>query len=266
MKFKKASLEHLDAVYELVQETIQSIYPRYYPQDVVDFFCKHHQKERIQQDIDKGHVYILLHNQQLVGTGSYDEQQITRVFVSPEHQGNGFGSFIIKTLESMIFMHFNHILLDTSLSAVQFYEYKGYKTIKHEKIEVANNATLMYEVMEKVVHSISYEGRHFIAKSNTENGEVSEQTVFSYHQKDHLVWANYSGGEIKKGFLLGIVMDNDELDFHFQHVNQHDEMKIGKCHSIPKLLEDDKIELFETWEWLNGDHTLGSSVLIECDK
>ena len=38
-----------------------------------------------------------------------------------------------------------------------------------------------------------------------ENGEVDGQTVFHYHQKGNTIWAEYFGGEIKQGFLIGTV-------------------------------------------------------------
>lgn len=63
---------------------------------------------------------------------------------------------------------------------------------------------LAYEVMEKELNKAStdicYDGRRFIPKMNFENGEVNEQTIFIYHQKRKLLWAEYSGGNILKGF------------------------------------------------------------------
>ena len=41
------------------------------------------------------------------------------------------------------------ICLDASLSAAHFYESMGYKTVRHGKTEVEDNAILVYEMMEK---------------------------------------------------------------------------------------------------------------------
>ena len=46
----------------------------------------------------------------------------------------------------------------------------------------------------------SLDGKYFTAVENTSSGEVSDATIFSYHQKDSAVWAEYSGGKIIKGF------------------------------------------------------------------
>ena len=41
MEYIKAIEKDIDAVYELVKETIKTIYPKYYPAEVVDFADKH---------------------------------------------------------------------------------------------------------------------------------------------------------------------------------------------------------------------------------
>lgn len=62
---------------------------------------------------------------------------------------------------------------------------------------------LAYEVMEKELHKtstdINYDGRIFVPKMNSENVEVSEQTVFRYHQNGCLLWAEYNGGDRDAG-------------------------------------------------------------------
>jgi hypothetical protein len=111
--------------------------------------------------------------------------------------------------------------------------------------------------------SICYNGKSFIMKVNTENGEVDQRTVFSYRQTGDIVSAEYAGGDIIKGCLLGTVAENGELDFHYQHINSSRQVRIGKCHSVPHILTNGKLELHEEWQWLNGDKSKGSSVVVE---
>lgn len=77
-----------------------------------------------------------------------------------------------------------------------------------------------------------------------------------------MLWAEYSGGDILKGSLIGTVLTNGELDFVYHHMNR-DMQKTGKCHSVPTVLEDGKIELSEKWEWTSGDYSEGESLLVE---
>jgi ribosomal protein S18 acetylase RimI-like enzyme len=149
MKYVKATNDLIESVCNLVQNTIKTVYPKYYPLEVVDFFCELHSKENITNDISSGNLYVLYDNDILVGTGSFRENHITRVYVSPEHQGRGYGTYIINQLEKSIKGSFDVAVLDASLPAVMLYEKLGYKTIKHNKYPVKNNAVLIYEVMVK---------------------------------------------------------------------------------------------------------------------
>lgn len=149
MKYVKATNDLIESVCNLVQNTIKTVYPKYYPLEVVDFFCELHSKENITNDISSGNLYVLYDNDILVGTGSFRENHITRVYVSPEHQGRGYGTYIINQLEKSIKGSFDVAVLDASLPAVMLYEKLGYKTIKHNKYPVKNNTVLIYEVMVK---------------------------------------------------------------------------------------------------------------------
>lgn len=57
---------------------------------------------------------------------------------------------------------------------------------------------------------INYNGIIFTPQSNTENGEVIEETVFRYFQENDLFWAEYGGGDVLKGHIVGTVDENGE--------------------------------------------------------
>ena len=267
MIYELATTEDLQSVYDVVQHTIKTIYPKYYPLEVVDFFSELHSKDAILKDIETGDVGVLRIDGKIIATGCFVENHITRVYVLPEHQKKGYGTFIVKNIEDQICGNYDRAYLDASLPAAALYEKLGFSTIKHERYPVENGVILVYEVMEKelckVITDINYDGRKFIPKMNSENGEVSEQTVFAYHQRGNLLWAEYSGGDIWKGSLIGTVLSNGELDFVYHHMNRDMQVKTGKCHSVPTILENGKIELSEEWEWTSGDCSKGESLLVE---
>ena len=235
--------------------------------EVVDFFSGHHNKEAIAKDIEKGYVSVLKVDEKIVATGCFVDNHITRVYVLPEYQKKGYGTFIMKTIKAQIGENYDKAYLDASLPAAALYEKLGFSTIKHERYPVENEVILAYEVMEKEIHKISsaidYDGRKFAPQMNSENGEVSEQTLFLYHQNGCLLWAEYSGGDILKGSLIGSVSDNGELDFVYHHMNREMNVKTGKCHSVPTVMENGKIKLSEQWEWTSGDFSKGESLLVE---
>ena len=112
---------------------------------------------------------------------------------------------------------------------------------------------------------INLNKKTFKALSNSENGEVNDDTVFYYSQKENIISAEYNGGEIIKGNLIGKQLENGEFDFVYHHVNQDGQLKIGKCISTAILQDNGKIKLFEKWQWLSDDMSYGTSELIEID-
>ncbi len=106
----------------------------------------------------------------------------------------------------------------------------------------------------------SLEDRFFTVVDNSATGEVSDKTIFSYHQKGNVIWAEYSGGSIVKGFLLGTMDDNHTLHFDYRHINKSGDSKSGSCVSCPKM-ENGKLRFYEKWKWDGGEE--GTSVIEE---
>ena len=152
MNYELATIEDLQAVYDVVQSTIKTIYPKYYSAEVVDFFCELHSKDAILNDIANGYVSVLKIEGKIVGTGCFVENHITRVYVLPEHQKKGHGTFMMKNIEARIAEKYEKAYLDASLPAAMLYEELGFSTIKHEKYNVENGAILAYEIMEKQLY------------------------------------------------------------------------------------------------------------------
>lgn len=83
MKLTNAGTEHTKQIYQLVQNTIKTVYPLYYPKEITEFFCSLHSEENIASDIQKGIVKVLSVDNCLVGTGTCEENHIKRLFVVP---------------------------------------------------------------------------------------------------------------------------------------------------------------------------------------
>lgn len=44
MEMVRAEIKDAELIYELVCNTVRTVYPKYYPVEAVDFFCRHHSK------------------------------------------------------------------------------------------------------------------------------------------------------------------------------------------------------------------------------
>ncbi len=106
----------------------------------------------------------------------------------------------------------------------------------------------------------SVDGRLFTAVENSESGEVSDQTIFCYHQKGNVIWAEYSGGSVVKGFLVGTMDEKQCLHFTYQHINTAGELKAGSCDSEPQE-ENGRLRFYEKWQWTTGE--AGNSIIEE---
>ncbi len=149
MKYIKAEIMDSNKIHMLVQETIRTVYPKYYPKEVVDFFCGLHSIDCIERDIRDQAVGMLFDQENFIGTGTCMENHITRVFVHPGYQGKGYGSYIMQQLEDQIARTYDKAVLDASLPACQFYEGRGYVTVRHETWDCEKGAVLVYGIMEK---------------------------------------------------------------------------------------------------------------------
>ncbi|MGM9477407.1 n-acetylglutamate synthase [Pedobacter sp. GSP4] len=110
---------------------------------------------------------------------------------------------------------------------------------------------------------INYNNKVFRPISNTENGETTDETVFTYKQHGNLLSAEYSGGKIRFGHLIGLVDENGNIEMRYHQVNRQGELMTGICHSKPERLASGKIRLHETWEWTSGDRSKGESIIEE---
>ena len=70
---------------------------------------------------------------------------------------------------------------------------------------------------------INFNNKRFSLIINSENGKVNKETIFEYKQKGNLVTADYYGGTIQYGKIIGvlkfkylcILIFKNEIDFYF---------------------------------------------------
>jgi GNAT superfamily N-acetyltransferase len=267
MEIKNYAEEYFNDVFEVVHKTIEGIYPKYYPKSAVDFFHNHHSKENMEKQLPNEFTLLLMDNNMILGAGTLFENEIKRFFILPEYQGKGYGKILLENLEKNIDKNkYDTFILASSLGAVEFYRRNNYVYKEYKTINLPDGDYLCYLEMYKNINAnyqINYDNKIFVSIGNSKNGEVNEETLFHYHQNKDIIWGEYSGGIIKKGFLLGFVKENGELEFNYEHININNETRTGKCNSSPKILENGYIELLEKWEWTNGDKSKGESKIKE---
>lgn len=106
---------------------------------------------------------------------------------------------------------------------------------------------------------VSLHGRRFAAAFNSADGQVGQGTVFSYWEDGELVLAEYSGGAVRHGRLVG-TRRGDTLDFRYVHIDVEGVTSTGHCTS--RIESGPPVRLHETWEWESKPGS-GTSVLVE---
>lgn len=149
MRYLTATREMADSVYQVLQTAILTIYPKYYPKEAVDFFCRHHSERRVLDGIASGNTRVLTDGGVIAGTGLCNGNHIEGVYVLPGYQKRGCGTRIMDCLEREIGKNYDWSVLEASLPAACFYEHRGYRTTGHGVCELENGARLVYEKMEK---------------------------------------------------------------------------------------------------------------------
>ena len=110
---------------------------------------------------------------------------------------------------------------------------------------------------------MNYNNRTFRAVLTEINGETTIETVFEYKQDGAIVTSEYSGGEIHKGHLIGLVDANGNIEMRYHQVNKKGVLMTGSCFSKPEIMKNGKVRLHETWQWTSGDKSSGKSILEE---
>jgi len=106
-----------------------------------------------------------------------------------------------------------------------------------------------------------FDNRIFVGVENYDDGDLTGDTLFHYHQKGSMVWGTCEGGGVLFGTLVAKVLDDGRLDMVWQYLNTEGKFVSGTCVSTPEILPDGRYRLHETWEILSGGS--GTSIIEE---
>ncbi|MBX7174904.1 MAG: hypothetical protein K1X72_28265 [Pyrinomonadaceae bacterium] len=110
---------------------------------------------------------------------------------------------------------------------------------------------------------INYHNKRFRPVYTSTNSEVSAETIFHYQQEGNILKCEYSGGNIKKGLLIGLVDETGNIEMRYSQISINNEFMTGICFSTPEILPNGKIRLNESWQWTSGDCSKGNSIIEE---
>ena len=98
--------------------------------------------------------------------------------------------------------------------------------------------------------------------STAENGVVNKDTLFTFTQVENVVEAEYAGGKIKKGYLIGQT-DGHVLRFSYCQLQTDGVLDNGVSSCELSVGETGKLRLVEHFEWKSRPGETGVNVFEE---
>ena len=104
---------------------------------------------------------------------------------------------------------------------------------------------------------VNYEGRRFSSSAPETTGAVGDTPVGHYHQAGDVVWAEFSGGAVRTGRLVGSCRPDGVIEAAYVQLLADGELAAGRMTSLPHLLPDGRVRLEERWR--RDDGSCGTS-------
>jgi len=95
--------------------------------------------------------------------------------------------------------------------------------------------------------AISLDGLRMHVIRTAESGVVNADTIFRFHQQANEVWADYAGGGIRRGSLIGTV-DGSTLTFRYCQLQTNGTLDGGKSDCEVRTHEG-RIQIVERFQW-----------------
>jgi hypothetical protein len=107
----------------------------------------------------------------------------------------------------------------------------------------------------------SLDGLSMNAVETDANGVINVDTTFTFHQSDETVRAEYAGGQVVQGYLVGL-MQGPQLTFRYCQLERSGALNGGMSICDLRRSDDGKIQIIEHFEWASRDGG-GRNVLQE---
>ena len=110
---------------------------------------------------------------------------------------------------------------------------------------------------------MSYDGRTFRSSAVETADAGGECPVGHYHQQGRQVWAEFAGGKVIRGTLVGTCGTDGTLELAYCQLLEGGEVVAGLCTSRPEILGDGRVRLAEHWRRFDRAGSAGVSYIEE---
>lgn len=150
---KECTNKQIDELALFIKSIIKQCYPPIYSNDVIDFFVELHSPENLKKKTKKGLVLLGYYENELIACGTLYKKEICGVYVNTQYHRKGFGKVLVsKLIQTAINKGYDHIWLDSTPIAFDFYKSLGFQLTEERTIYINNNSPLPHFRMYKPLH------------------------------------------------------------------------------------------------------------------
>ncbi len=113
------------------------------------------------------------------------------------------------------------------------------------------------------VDQFSLDGVKMNVVKTAVNGVVNQDTIFFFSQKENVVSAEYQGGKILKGFLIGKLSAQNQLEFSYCQMQLDGKLDNGLSSCQLSKNDEGKLILIEHFEWKSRPGEFGTNIFQE---
>ena len=111
---------------------------------------------------------------------------------------------------------------------------------------------------------LSLDNRVFVPVENSENGVASGKTRFHFWQDGMIFYADYFGGDVREGHIIGTFDEDGTGDLLYHCLTTDKQLKAGKAKAVFSKTQDERLAFELDWEWISlddkgDDHSWGQS-------
>lgn len=112
-------------------------------------------------------------------------------------------------------------------------------------------------------NSISLDKVRMNVVQTAASGVVNHETIFYFSQSGNVVTAEYSGGKISKGYLVGKFTNDHQLEFSYCQMQLDGKLDFGSSKCTVSRANNGKILLTERFEWASRPGEFGTNIFEE---
>jgi N-acetylglutamate synthase-like GNAT family acetyltransferase len=132
IRIRKAKDKDVIKISNLIKKTLNEVNSKDYPEEIIHFMCKFYSSRNIIKKLSTHMIYVVVKDNNILGTVSLKDNEISSFFIDPKFQYRGIGTKLMAYVELVAKKNgHNSICLSSSTTAYTFYKKLDYKKIEN---------------------------------------------------------------------------------------------------------------------------------------